>query len=109
MAENEHKETDDPDLSYLKSKMNASTAKTIESILEQPEMKRLIRKTFVREGLLQGFIMAFIFLGLMMIYNSCKAALNFGWQIDLLVGYFLTFSGALYLWKKMREAKGEAK
>ena len=105
----DEEDKNDLEIAYLNTKINKSAAKTVEAILEQPEMKRLIRKTFVREGLLQGFIMAFIFLGLMMIYNSCKAALNFGWQIDLLVGYFLTFSGALYLWKKMREAKGEAK
>ncbi|MFN3330494.1 MAG: hypothetical protein ACK419_06175 [Pyrinomonadaceae bacterium] len=102
MVEEEHSEDSDPDVAYLKAKANTSAVKTIEAILETPKMKRLIRKTFVKEGLLQGFIMAFIFVGLMMVYNAVKAALNFGWQIDLAAGYFLILVGALYLWRKIR-------
>jgi hypothetical protein len=101
MAEEKPGEND-PDLAYLKAKANRSTVETVEAILETPEMKHLIRKTFVKEGLLQGFLMAFIFVGLMMVYNAFKAALNFGWQIDFIVGYFLILAGALYLWKRVR-------
>lgn len=102
MAENEPSQNNDPELAYLKSKATASTVTTIEAILEQPQMKKLIRKTFVKEGLLQGFIMAIIFVGLMMVYNAAKAALNSGWQADFAVGTFLILAGALYLWRKIR-------
>ncbi len=102
MAESKHPPDGEPDLAYLKAKSQKSVVNVVETLLEQPEMKRLIRKTFVKEGLLQGFVMAFIFVGLLMVYNALKAAFNFGWQIDFLIGYFLILGGALCLWKRTR-------
>jgi hypothetical protein len=92
---------EDPALVLLKEKANKSAVKTVEAILDAPEMKRLIRKTFVREGLLQGFIMAIIFVGLMMVYNAAKLALSFGWQVDLALGCILILFGALSLLKRL--------
>jgi len=93
-------EEEDPALVQLKEKANKSAVKTVEAILDAPEMKRLIRKTFVREGLLQGFIMAIIFVGLMMVYSAAKLALSFGWQVDLALGCVLILFGTFSLLKR---------
>jgi hypothetical protein len=102
MAENEHKEDDDPDLAYLKSKMNASTVKTIESILEQPQMKRLIRKMLVREALKQSVILCFLFTGIFTIYNALRQITNWGLTGDVALGISLIFIAVAYLIKSGR-------
>jgi hypothetical protein len=96
MAEDEHKE-DDSDLEYLKSKMNTSTVRTVESILEQPEMKKLIRKTLVREALKSSIILCLLFTGIFTIYNALRSAVNWGFAGDVAAGATLILVAATYL------------
>lgn len=102
MAENEHKEDDDPDLAYLQRKSNASAVKTIESILEQPQMKRLIRKMLVREALKQSIILCFLFTGIFTIYNALRQMTNWGLYGDVAMGVILIFVAVAYLIKSGR-------
>ena len=96
MVEDEHKEAD-PDLEYLKSKMNTSAVRTVESILEQPEMKRLIRKTLVREALKSSIILCLLFTGIFTIYNALRSAVNWGLAGDVAAGATLILVAAVYL------------
>jgi 3'-phosphoadenosine 5'-phosphosulfate (PAPS) 3'-phosphatase len=101
MVEDEHKEAD-PDLEYLKSKMNTSAVRTVESIFEQPEMKRLIRKTLVREALKSSIILCLLFTGIFTIYNALRSAVNWGLAGDVAAGATLILAAAAYLIKSSR-------
>jgi hypothetical protein len=102
MVENEHKKDDDPDLTYLKGKMNASTVNLIESFLEAPEMKRLIRKMLVREALKQSVILCFLFTGIFTVYNALRQLVNWGLGGDVALGVSLIFIAVAYLIRNSR-------
>lgn len=102
MATSKHSEDDDPALTYLKSKANASTVKTIEAIMEEPAMKRLIKKMLVREALKQSVILCFLFTGFFTIYNSLRQLTNWGLTGDIILGVTLIFIAATYLVKSGR-------
>jgi len=92
----------DPEIAYLNTKINKSTAKTVEAILEQPEMKRLIRKMLVREALKQSVILCFLFTGIFTIYNALRQITNWGLTGDMALGVSLIFIAVAYLIKSGR-------
>lgn len=102
MAEKEYSQPNDPDLSYLKSKMNASTVKTVEAFLEAPEMKRLIRKMLVHEALKQSVILCFLFTGIFTVYNALRQITNWGLTGDIALGVSLISIAVAYLIKSGR-------
>jgi hypothetical protein len=93
----DEEDKDDPEVAYLKAKMNKSAAKTVEAILEQPEMKRLIRKTLVREALKSSIILCLLFTGIFTIYNALRSAVNWGLAGDVAAGATLILVAAAYL------------
>ena len=93
----DEEDKDDPEVAYLKAKMNKSAAKTVEAILEQPEMKRLIRKTLVREALKSSIILCLLFTGIFTIYNALRSAVNWGLAGDVAAGATLILVAAVYL------------
>jgi hypothetical protein len=98
----DEKNKDDAEIAYLKAKMNKSAAKTVEAILEQPEMKRLIRKTLVREALKSSIILCLLFTGIFTIYSALRSAVNWGLTGDVALGATLILVAVAYLIRNSR-------
>ena len=93
---------EDPELAYLKAKTQQGVISIVGGILEDERVQSLIRRAVVRETFKSGCLMALVFVGFMLVYTALKAALNYGWQIDLATGFLLLFGGLQYILKKLR-------
>jgi hypothetical protein len=93
---------DDPEIAYLKAKSQKGVVNTVEAILEQPEMKRLIRKMLVREALKQSVILCFLFTGIFTVYNALRQLVNWGLGGDVALGVSLIFIAVAYLIRNSR-------
>jgi hypothetical protein len=93
----DEEDKDDPEVAYLKAKMNKSAAKTVEAILEQPEMRRLIHRTLALEALKLGIILFLFFTGMFTIYSALRSAASWGLAGDVAAGATLILAAAAYL------------
>ena len=100
MAQDEHKEND-PDLDYLRRKMSTSAINTIEAMIEEPSVKRIIRRIFVREAIKQSIILSMLFIGIFTIYNALRQVMNWGLYGDLYMGIILILIAVSYLIKSL--------
>lgn len=98
MAEKEYKSCP-PE---IKQKIDYSISSTVSAILEDPVVRKTIRSALFKEGFVMGIIIAIIFSGIIITYNSLKSALNLTWVHDLALGITLIFAGLLYLYRVRR-------
>jgi hypothetical protein len=94
--------TDDPELAYLREKAKKGAASLVESVLSNPDVQALIRRNVTRETFKGGFAFAILFTGLLMIYQSTKAALGYDWRVDLALGTLLFLGGLRYIYRRMK-------
>jgi len=89
----------DKEMNYLQEKTIKSASRIAETFLSSPEIKAVIRKVFVKEGLILGLFMSFFIVGLMSIVSSIKQLLGFGFEYDLIGGLILFLLGTVYILK----------
>jgi len=85
MAKEEHQEDIEE---RLRQKSVQGILNIANSFLSNPEVKRLIRRITVIEGLRMGVILAFLFTGLTCIFNCVRSAIQSP-VIDLALGVAL--------------------
>jgi hypothetical protein len=97
-------EPEDPDaaLARLKLKSQQGALNVLEGVLSDPRVQALIRRALTRESFKSGIAFGLLFTGIMMTYFSTKAALGYGWPVDLAVGLGLAAAGALHMWRRSR-------
>lgn len=86
----------------IDKKIGNSIAHTISAIIEERTIRKTIRSIFFKEGLVMGIILAMMFSGIMITYNSIKSALSLGWVHDLLLGITLISIGLVCIYKVQR-------
>lgn len=86
----------------INRKIGISISNTVSAILEDPTIRRTIRSALFTEGITIGILIAIIFSGIIITYNSIKSALSLGWIHDLMLGITLIFVGLIYLYKVKR-------
>jgi len=85
MAQKEHRENIEE---RLRQKSIQGILNIANSFLSNPEVKRLIRRTMVVEGLRMGVVLAFLFTGLICIFNCIRSAVQSP-VVDLALGVAL--------------------
>jgi len=75
--------------SYLRSKAISSAIGVAESVLNRPEVRKLIRRAMATEGLRQGAILCLLFAGVFSVINSIRSSLSMGPVFDAAVGSIL--------------------
>jgi len=105
MAKEEHQEDIEE---RLRQKSVQGIINIANHFLSQPEVKRLIRRVTVIEGLRMGVILAFLFTGLLCIFNCIKSAIQSP-VVDLGLGVALISVALIILardlWRSRRPSR----
>lgn len=101
MADREHAETQKDVEKYLADKAKSSIGKTVEGILNDDSVKKIVEKTVVRQSIETGFFLSFLIIGMMTLANAAKQAVGLTWQGDLIIGLTLITVGGVYMIRKL--------
>lgn len=108
MAETANSESVDPEIEHIKQKTAEGTANLVGSILENPEVQRVIKNALVKETTKQALLMSCLLIGILNLYGIAKQQLGFGWQVELAISTVLVLVGLIYLVKNMFNGKKNA-
>ena len=86
----------------IRRKVNEGALNVLEPILNDPGVQRLIRKTIVKEAFKSGLFMAFLIVGMMMLFSVAQAVYAINWVGNLVLSIILIVVGLAYLLKSLR-------
>ena len=109
MAQETNSEGADPEVERLKRKTEEGAANLVGSILDNPEVQKIIKKALGREVIVQALVMSCFFIGILKIYDVGKQVLGFGWQIELVISLVLVLIGLIYMAKNVFNGKRNGK
>ena len=99
MAEDERGESD-PELNRLKRKARQGAVNLLESILDDPKIRKIIHRAFVRESIKMGFTMSFLVTGFILLFNTLKELTHVN---DITLAIILLTAGIALLLREIRK------
>jgi hypothetical protein len=105
MAQETNSESVDPEIEHLKQKTAEGAANLVGSILDNPEVQRIIKNALVKESMKQALLMSCLLIGILNLYGVAKQQLGFGWQVETAISTILVLIGLIYLIKNMFNGK----
>jgi type III secretory pathway component EscT len=102
MGQEEHS-TSDPEIARLQEKTRQGAKNVVKDILNDPNVQDMIKKAVLRESIINGLVMACLFLGLLKLFDVSKTVFHLDWTIDFLLGLVLTTISLGYMLKNLRK------
>jgi len=101
LAEKESEGSPDPELAHLQKKTEEGAVNVVTAVLDDPKIQKIIREGVLRETFKSGMVMAFLFVGIMLVFSALKSFIGFNWVGDLIVGSVLMVIGLIYMVKNI--------
>ena len=96
---------EDPDLARLREKSKAGVIAVVNDALQDPRIMNPIKAVILKESIVNGLVMAGMFIGGMTLFNSVKIMLNLNWMADVVFGSVLFFPSTFYMLKSLLKTK----
>lgn len=105
MEHSEHDEEDDSEIRRLREKTAKGAVNIVGDVLDDPRIKRMIKKTLLPETIKNAIFMSAFLVGIMFIFNAVKQITGQGPYFDLVCGIALVFIGSICILSSMHSAK----
>lgn len=95
----------DPDLERLREKSKAGIANVVKDALQDPRIMNPIKAVILKESIVNGLVMAGMFIGGITLFNAVKIMLNLNWVTDVVFGSALFFPSTFYMLRSLLKTK----
>ena len=95
----------DPDIKRLNEKTKKGTINVVGEILNDPQVRAIIKNALLPETIRSSIIFACLIIGLLKLYDVAKTLIGFNWVGDLVISVPLIIVGLIYLLPALFKSK----